>query len=374
MTTTVQIDGLIAGGEVGYTDHLRRHGPAPSATGLIEELGAAGLTGRGGAGFPAARKLAAVRAARGHSVLVGNGAEGEPLSAKDRWLLTRSPHLVLDGLSLAARALDAAQVYLYVQSPAVPAMRAALAQRDDRVRLVEAADGFLSGEESAVVRRLNHGPAVPTAKTRPVYSHGVSGLPTAVLNVETLAHIALIARRGAGWFRSYGTPAEPGTCLVTVSGTVREVELGTPLHALVGDDRGPVLVGGYHGAWLHPDDVDSAALSRESLARFGASPGAGVLHTLAPGTCGLSESARILDHLAGQSARQCGPCRNGLPTMAALLSQVTAGTAAELARLSAVVAGRGACHHPDGTVRFVRSVLRVFGAEIDAHLAGRCSR
>ncbi|MBN9098502.1 MAG: SLBB domain-containing protein [Pseudonocardia sp.] len=350
---------------------------------VIAEVAAAGLTGRGGAGFPVARKLAAVNAAvtvTGRTpVVVGNGSEGEPASSKDRVLLTTAPHLVLDGLAVAADAVGADRAHLVVTPAAVAAVRAAVAQRSDRVPVdvVAAGEHFVSGEETAVVAGLEGRRAVPGDKFRRVVESGVHGRPTLVQNVETLAHLGLIARSGAAWFRSRGTAAEPGTALVTISGAVArpgvfEVDHGAPLRDVVGlaGPRGetPVLVGGFHGAWLAPHEVAGAAFCRASLGTFGASPGAGVLIVLPAGASGLAETARITAYLAGQSAGQCGPCVNGLPRLAAELGRVAAGHGsrpddrAELYRLAGLTEGRGACHHPDGTVRLVGSALRVFGA------------
>jgi len=119
-------------------------------------------------------------------------------------------------------------------------------------------------------------------------------------------------------------------------------------------------------------------MSRAGLAEFGASPGAGVVHALPANYCGLVETARITTYLAEQSARQCGPCMFGLPAMADTLRRLATGRPdrdlpGRVAALTTLVAGRGACHHPDGTVRLVRSCLTVFAHEIDLHLAGRCT-
>ena len=390
---------LVDASEADLDGHRRRHGPLPERPRggwLIDELERAGLTGRGGAGFPSWRKLAATATPTegtggGRPVVVANGAEGEPASDKDRTLLTHAPHLVLDGLQLAAAAVDAERGYVYAAPSSLAAVCTAVADRRaarvDRIPLevVEADTGFLSGEASAVVARLNGRRPLPSDKARRVAESGVGGRPTALHNVETLAHLAMIARYGADRFRAAGTPDEPGTMLVTVSGHVpapgvREVPLDVPLPValgLRGPVPGPVLVGGFHGAWLAPGEAASARLSRASLSRLGASPGAGVLVALPPGRCGLAETARIVHHLAGASARQCGPCRNGLPAMADTLARLAGGgptpeLVARTHRLTALVSGRGACHHPDGTARLVRSALRVFAADVDAHLHGRC--
>jgi NADH:ubiquinone oxidoreductase subunit F (NADH-binding) len=184
------------------------------------------------------------------------------------------------------------------------------------VRLVAAPDAFVAGEESAAVAAVAGRSAVPADKLLRVTDAGAL-----VQNVETLAHIALIARRGPAWFRSAGTAEEPGTFLATVSGAVAdpgvvEAGYGIRLGELIDAAGGAtgrlhaVLVGGYHGGWVpaHPD----VPVSRAGLAAYGAAPGAGVVIALPAGSCGLAETARIAGYLAGQVAGQCGPCINGV--------------------------------------------------------------
>jgi NADH:ubiquinone oxidoreductase subunit F (NADH-binding) len=379
-------------------EHEARYGaPAWQGRGrLLSALEAAGLTGHGGAGFPAWRKMAA--AAKGRNpVVIANAAEGEPASAKDATLLAVSPHLVLDGLQLVAEAVGAREAHLYVRrGRAEASARAALAERRghqrDRVdvRVTVASGHFLDGEESAVISALEGRAALPRDKRQPAAVAGLRGRPTLLHNVETLAHIALIARNGAEWFRAGGTAAEPGTFLATVSGDVAspsvvEAGYGVPLpdlFASVGGANAPlqaVLIGGYHGAWVplpYGADTD-LRISRAGLAAYGASPGAGVVVGLRTDACGLVASAKVLGYLAQQSARQCGPCLNGLPALAATMSDLAEGRAnrdapLRVERLSGLVERRGACHHPDGTVRLARTALEAFRDDVQAHLGGRC--
>ncbi len=384
-------------------EHQERLGALPWRGGagqLLATVEESGLLGRGGAGFPTWRKLAAVRSGR-RPVVIANAAEGEPASGKDRALLTQAPHLVLDGLQLAAEAVGAtrAAVYTAPGTGAVAVARALEERRSagvDRVRVAvhEAPDAFVSGEESAVVSVVGGGAALPRDKTRLVVESGLGGRPTLVQNVETLAHLALLARFGASWFRRVGTPDEPGTFLATVSGAVRspgvvEAPYGIGLDRLLdaaGGTAAPlqaVLVGGYHGAWVPSDAVAGLQVSRAALRPWGASPGAGVVMALPVGECGLVETSRIVSYLAGQSAGQCGPCLNGLPAVADTVAALAGGRLAgrtdagslerRLQWLARLVEGRGACSHPDGTMRLVRSTLRVFGDEIDLHLHGDCT-
>jgi NADH:ubiquinone oxidoreductase subunit F (NADH-binding) len=351
---------------------------------LIDLLERAGLTGRGGAGFPTARKLAAIQGRR--PVIVGNAMEGEPLSHKDAVLLQRSPDLVLDGLEVLRHALRPSRTVL--------ALGARVPTPPDRsgIEVRRLADSFVAGQETALVNQLNGHDPVPTDPSIPVFRRGVGGRPTLVLNAETLAQLALLVRYGATWFRSQGLEDDPGTFLISLTEStpglldhpgVLEARRGVTLREVLrrggADPRQvqAVLIGGYHGAWVPGHALDTP-LSRPGLAPFGATPGAGIVHLLDTRACPLDASARVTAYLAGQSARQCGPCLNGLPHLARTMARLARPGAdpallQELDRVQHLVTGRGACKHPDGTVRFVTSTLRVFEAHVREHLHGRCS-
>jgi NADH:ubiquinone oxidoreductase subunit F (NADH-binding) len=374
-------------------EHLRLYGPLAAGRDLIGEIEAAGLTGRGGAAFPTAVKLRAVSARRGRPVVVVNGLEGEPSSAKDRLLLRRLPHLVIDGAVRLASALGTRDVLIAHAAAAWregEALRAALDERargglHDRaeIEVVAVPDGFLSGQETALVRYLNGGPALPTFTPPRPFESGVARRPTLVQNAETAAQIALIAHRGAAWFRQAGTAAEPGTALFTVSGGVArpgvyEAALGSPLRALVAAAGGltatprALLVGGYSGTWIEAGQAAGLTLDEAALRAVGGSLGVGAIAVLPADACGLCESARVARYLARESAGQCGPCFNGLDAIAGRLERQGADRTA-LDRWGAMVSGRGACRHPDGAARFVSSAVRVFGLELDRHDPRRCA-
>jgi NADH:ubiquinone oxidoreductase subunit F (NADH-binding) len=382
---------------IDLATHHRQFGPLPyrgRAGLLIDDIRASGLTGRGGAAFPVHRKLTAVLTAGGRPVAVANGAEGEPASAKDKSLLLLAPHLVLDGLQLAAEATGAQEGVLYagVEESAAHWLAGLIKRRAnvgiDRipVSFVEAPSRFIAGQESALASRISGGAARPAFTPPRVFERGIDGRPTLVQNVETLAHIGVIARYGPAWFRETGTAEEPGTVICTLrqaTGRIElaEVTLGTRLTSLV-DLRGAsaVLIGGYHGAWLPAEVAATLRLSNASLRPHGASVGAGVVAALPARRCGLAETARVARYLALESAGQCGPCRNGLPRIATALADLAVpggprdpALLADLKRWSGLVKNRGACAHPDGTVRFIGSALRTFAGEIDAHRRGRCT-
>jgi NADH:ubiquinone oxidoreductase subunit F (NADH-binding) len=376
----------------GLADHLDRYGPAPARPpGLIEAVKAAGLRGRGGAGFPTARKMAAV-AGRRRPVVVANGLEGEPASTKDKTLLSLAPHLILDGAVLAAQAVGAREAIVCVarsSASAVAALRFAVAEREraglDAVVLTVALtpDAYVAGEESALIHWLNGGESKPTVVPPRPFECGVGGRPTLVDNVETLAHLALIGRFGAEWWRSVGTADDPGSGLVTISGSISrpgvyEVPLGMPLGSVLAAagataaGTAAVLVGGYFGTWVRTESVGRVSLGVDSLRRAGASFGCGVLAVLGPQSCGLAEAARVTRWLAGENAGQCGPCMFGLPAIADAMDALVRGNRTgvaeqQLARWLGMVKGRGACKHPDGAARFVESSLAVFADEINLH-------
>jgi NADH:ubiquinone oxidoreductase subunit F (NADH-binding) len=379
------------GHPVDLRTHLSVHGPLPAlAPGvLVDGVRRAGLIGRGGARFPTAVKLQSVASGRGPRVVVVNGVEGEPVSAKDRCLLGRAPHLVLDGAVAAAGAVGAVRVIVAVRPGARGTVATAADERRrsrmDRVQpeIVATPERFLAGEESALVNFLSGGPLLPRLVPPRPYERGVDGRPTLVSNAETLAHLALIARHGPQWFRQVGTPAEPGSTLVTIGGAVRdpgvyEVARGVRVADALSRAGGAtasvqaLLVGGYAGTWVPAPAVWEAPLSEEGLAPAGGVLGAGLVIALPVEACGIAETARILRYLSDESAGQCGPCVNGLAAIAGGMEELAFGrpprdTVDRLRKWAWQVSGRGACHHPDGAVRLVTSALKVFAGDLASH-------
>jgi len=387
---------------IGLLEHEELHGPLPlpglrgraqrdSASRLMDVIERSGLTGRGGAGFPAGRKLRSVAGERGRPVVVANGCEGEPASAKDRLLLSRAPHLVFDGISLAAFAVGADRAFLTVHQrerrlaaslEAAAAARAAAGIDAIPIEIVGIPSRYVSSEQSAIVHYLNGGPALPTFSPPRTHERGVDGRPTLVNNSETLAHIALIARYGDRWFRSAGVPGAAGTMLVTVDGAVAspgvyEVELGTPIGAVLMSAGGlterpqAVLTGGYFGTWLPINVAWQLPLTHRDLKAAGGALGAGIIIALPDTSCGLAETARVVRYLAAETAGQCGPCVFGLPALANAVADLAYQgerlATRQIGALTGLVAGRGACKHPDGVTQLVRSALDAFAADAAWH-------
>ena len=386
---------------MSFTEHRDLHGDLPdvarSRSGrpdpLLTELRESGLRGRGGGGFPLDRKIQAVLQAGGTPVVLVNANEGEPMSVKDRMLLASVPHLVLDGALAVAGALRTSDVVIAVDerfTDAIDALQLSLAERPDvdaagrpSPQLVPVPTGYVSGQETSVVHFINRGVVRPTTQPPRITERGIAKRPTLVSNVETLAHVALIARHGAGWFREIGPDDEPGSALVTFSGGIThpgvyEIEHGSHLGGLIEAAGGftetprAFLFGGYAGTWVDGRNALTLRLSRNGLHRAGATIGAGIIVALPQSACPVAEVAAVADWMEEQSAHQCGPCVNGLASLADTLADVRDGQAQrsapdDLRRWSSLVLGRGACAHPDGVARFVTTALSVFNREFAEH-------
>jgi NADH:ubiquinone oxidoreductase subunit F (NADH-binding) len=399
------LSGVSHRGTAQLERHLDEHGPLPapaelSAKTLLAAVEAAGLRGRGGAGFPAALKMRAVRSARGQAIVVANGCESEPMSAKDALLLRELPHLVLDGAALAARVVGAEQVIVAyegqnadTQVSLAHAIRQRRAAGTDTVafELFAAAEKFLTGQETSLLSQLGGGPPVPSFIPPRPTERGVRRRPTLVQNVETLAHLALIARHGSGWYRALGSDDEPGSTLVTLAGAVGspgvyEIELGTRLEALLEAAGGPtgqiagLLVGGYFGSWLPAALAGELELSNGWLRAHDAALGCGVVVALPASACPVAETVRVAVYLATETARQCGPCVHGSAALARTLHGLAlgrpeAGAFAALRRWTTSLPGRGACHLPDGLSHFVATALATFPRQFEDHArGGPCER
>jgi NADH:ubiquinone oxidoreductase subunit F (NADH-binding) len=396
--------GVPLGGALSLEQHIAIHGPLPAASGrgrrrgreraalLIDEIERSGLLGHGGAAFPTATKMGAVASARRRAIVVVNAAEGEPASHKDRTLLERLPHLVLDGAILVAEAVDADEVIVCACESAEEGIesmahaieeRGASAERSPRLHLASVPSHYVAGQESALVNYLNGGPAKPTFAPPLPLEQGVRRRPTLVNNAETLAHVALIARHGASWFRQLGTASQPGSALVTLAGPVAypgvyEIEHGASLSSLIRAAGGGTagvrgaLIGGYAGSWVAGELLNGVALSNEHLAAHGASLGAGVVLLLSQNACPVAETARVARWLAAQSTRQCGPCLHGLDALATTIEEIAGGIAPakvgqRIERLASLTLGRGACGHPDGAVKLILSSCETFEVEFIQH-------
>ncbi|WP_371656656.1 MULTISPECIES: NADH-ubiquinone oxidoreductase-F iron-sulfur binding region domain-containing protein [unclassified Streptomyces] len=391
----VLLAGLEGKRRLDRAQHLAVHGEPPRlrASELAELAERIDLRGRGGAGFPLARKLRAVMkaadAVEGRCAVIVNGTEGEPSCLKDTALLLYAPHLVLDGLELAVEALDAEEGVIGVtREDTEKSLTDALAERgaaaQDVLRIQRLPERFVTGEGTALTNGLNDRLAVPAGQKVRTSERGLRGLPTLLSNTETFAQLAIAARRGATAYCETGLSTEPGTVLLTVSGSwVVETPTGAPLSYILemcGATPGQgVLVGGYHGKWISAEAARSVTVSRAALSAVGGALGAGAVIPLPESTCPLGETARVARWMAEESANQCGPCVWGLNGLAEQMTALAGrgGRPAYDAVFQYMdgVRGRGACSHPDGTSGFVTSALSAFSADVSQHVyEGGCGR
>ncbi len=380
-----------------WPEHCRRRGARPRGDRwLVEAADAADLRGCGGAFFPAARKWRGALAGRGPVTVVVNAAESETLSAKDATLLRLRPHLVLDGLATLAETLDARSAVLWMHDSDHVSRRAVLeAVRERRragvqevpVSLQPVPGGYLSGESSAIKQAIDGGPLLPRFRGA-APAAGEDSRSIVVHNVETLARLSLLSRRGVAAGAGATVRPEPAGAssrlltvltprdrrVVEVPTTMRLDEVVTQVAGREPGDGSAVLLAGFGGVWARWADVADMPVAESAARARGLTLGPGIVAPLWGETCGVSATAAIAAYLARASARQCGPCLFGLPALAESMARLARGTArrGELAQLRsdlAAVDGRGACHHPDGAARLVRSSLHVFADDVAAHAA-----
>lgn len=419
---------LLAGPPVtSLQDHVARDGGTALAAArsldpevVIEEVTASGLRGRGGGGFPTGRKWAGVRGAGlGRRFAVCNAAEGEPGTFKDRALLRHDPYTVLEGLALAAYAIGAESAYIATKASyereAEQLARAIAEMAGDplfgtlQITLVLGPDEYLFGEEKALLEVIEGNDPLP--RLLPPYEHGLFATdvqtgwqavdapvgaadrgqpnPTLVNNVETLAHVPRILREGAAWFRSMGTTESPGTTIATVVGDVQaplvvEVELGTPLSALIEQAGGPrperrvqAVFSGVANGVITADHLDVPACY-EGLADVGSGLGSAGFVVYDDTACMVEVAHTLSRFLYVESCGQCRSCKFGCGEITRSLETLLRGGGTDQdievigARLRSVT-DQTRCYLAAEEQTLVASLLREFPEEFALHLEGRCS-
>jgi NADH-quinone oxidoreductase subunit F len=392
----------------------------PGAT--IEAIAASGLRGRGGGGFPTGRKWAGIAGQEGtRHYLVCNGAEGEPGTFKDRALLRANPYAVVEGLIVAAFAVAAEEAFICIKrsyereiaavTRAVQEFQTAGICSDCTVNIVAGPDEYLFGEEKAMLEVIEGKPPLP--RWFPPYEHGLfasgpqegweagprgatprpdQSNPTLVNNVETLANVPSILARGADWFRSMGTKDSPGTVVATIVGDVvapdvGEVELGTPLHAVIdavgsGLSAGRTVKAVFSGVAnpvITARDLDTP-VSYEGFEAVGSAMGAAGFIVYDDTACMVDAAYRFSRFLSIESCGQCPPCKIGSSEITQRLQRIELGAGddndigAIHAWLDRVTDGNR-CYLAVEEQRVVSSVLRNFPEEFASHIEGHgCPR
>jgi len=316
---------------------------------IVDELKASGLTGYGGAGFPAGVKWEAVAGEPGPRFVVVNADEGEPGTIKDRYVMELRPHLMLEPVVLAMRLLDAPEGYIYLREEyatarsrlqdAIDEFRAAGLLDGLRLELVVGAGAYIAGEETAMLESMEGRRAMPRLKPPFPSQVGYLGRPTLIQNVETLAHIPAILRNGGEWWAALGTREAKGTRLWSVTGAVvapgcYEAPNGITTRELVeghaggfSDEVGCVVPGGAASGILPPAALD-APLTRDGLREWGAGPGSAAVQVFPASYSPLRLLAETMRFFAEESCQKCTPCRIGNRALHHLAEELEHGRAA----------------------------------------------
>jgi NADH-quinone oxidoreductase subunit F len=380
-----------------YTEYRAAGGYAPVERDILAEVLASGLRGRGGAGFPVAKKWSvAAETSNTPRYVVCNGGEDEPGSFKDRMLLEYRPHLVLEGMILAAQAIQAEEAFLYLNETyevCFARMHDAIDEASPSIKMTikKAPTVYVAGEDSAALEVLEGRPPKPRQKPPYPAAAGLFGKPTVVNNAETLANIPLIARNGAAWFRNYGTPESPGTMLFCLGDEMNnpglyELPLGTPLRYLYENLGGglksdrklkTILPGGPSCAFLTPAQLD-IHLDPESLKQGGSTLGCGVMRFYDEDACMVDETLRIAQFFARECCGQCPACRMETSMLSTMLERIQQGKgeAALFDQFQKILdfnRGKGYCALVNMPGPPIMSALRLFREEFEFHLRhGRC--
>jgi NADH-quinone oxidoreductase subunit F len=396
----------------GYESVERALRMAPAD--VVDLVDQANLNGRGGAGFPAAKKWRFMpkpgsSPGDGPNYLIVNGDEMEPGAFKDRFLLEAMPHQVIEGAIIAAHATHASEGIVLIRDcyrPGIAAMERAIAEAeaagllgrnilgsgfDLTLRIHPSAGRYIVGEETALIEALEGKRAVPRKRPPFPAQSGLWGRPTTVNNVETISLVPHILSNGAQWFRALSHTEEGGTKLYGVSGRVKkpqliEAPMGTTARELIercgGLSGNGVLrcfqPGGGATGFLEADDLDTP-LDFGHMQRAGSMFGTGTLIVLDQTACPVGVVARHLAFYARESCGWCTPCREGLPWAARIVRDLEDGTASasdiEVLRMTAAEAGprgRTFCDLMGGAMAPLSSALKRFGDLFEAHLHGGC--
>jgi NADH:ubiquinone oxidoreductase subunit F (NADH-binding)/NADH:ubiquinone oxidoreductase subunit E/Pyruvate/2-oxoacid:ferredoxin oxidoreductase delta subunit len=393
----------------GGFDSSRRCLKEISPDEIIDIVGKSALRGRGGAGFPTAKKWKTVKAAKGEDkYIVLNGDEGDPGAFMDRMLLESFPYRILEGMIIAAYAVGAGKGVLYIREEyplAVSRIQEAIKHCTERgflgdnifgsgfslhLRIMQGAGAFVCGEETALIASLEGKRGMP--RMRPPYpaDKGLWGKPTLINNVETFANIPWIFRNGADAFASVGTEKSKGTKVFALAGKISrggliEVPMGITIRQIVEQIGGGVTegrkfkavqIGGPSGGCI-PASLSDTPIDFETLTAQGAIMGSGGLIVLDDTDCMVDMARYFLSFTQDQSCGRCTPCRIGTRRMLDILERLCKGEGIKgdiekLESLALMIRKSSLCGLGQTAPNPVLSTIRHYRDEYEAHIAGRC--
>jgi NADH-quinone oxidoreductase subunit F len=374
---------------------------------VIEEVKASGLRGRGGAGFPCGIKWGFIPKQEGlPKYIVCNADESEPGTFKDRLLMEHDPHLLLEGCVVAGYAVGATTTYVYVRGEytrAADVLEAAIRDAYEQgvlgssvlgsgfrhdVYVHRGAGAYICGEETGLLESLEGKRGQPRVKPPFPAVVGAFGAPTVINNVETLCCVPSILERGAAWFKGIGTDERnTGPKLYALSGHVErpgtyELPIGVPFSTLLeaaggmyrGAELKAFIPGGASAAILGPEHRD-LELDFDRVAKAGSMLGSAAVMVMDESVCLVRATLRLAKFFNHESCGQCTPCREGTNWMELLLHKIEDGHASReevrvLGEVPDMIAGNSLCALGDAAAGPVRSLVKSFGSEIEAHLDG----
>jgi NADH:ubiquinone oxidoreductase subunit F (NADH-binding)/(2Fe-2S) ferredoxin/Pyruvate/2-oxoacid:ferredoxin oxidoreductase delta subunit len=364
-----------------------------------------GLRGRGGAGFPTGLKWEICRRKKSNiKYIICNADEGDPGAFMDRSVLEGNPHTVIEGMIIGAYAFGAEEGYVYIRAEyplAVKRLRKALNQARQKgflgkdifgkgfnfdVKIKLGAGAFVCGEETALIASIEGKRGMPRAKPPFPVDSGLWGKPTVINNVETLANVPYIIRRGAEWFSSFGTENSKGTKVFALTGKVKntgliEVPFGITLKEIIFDIGGgieggrmfkAVQTGGPSGGCI-PATFLNLEVDYESLAQVGSIVGSGGMVVLDDTDCMVNTAKFFLEFTQAESCGKCTPCRVGTKRLLEILGRITSGKGREgdielLEELSHYIKAASLCGLGMTAPNPVLSTIRYFRDEYEAHI------
>ncbi|NCO83692.1 MAG: NADH-quinone oxidoreductase subunit NuoF [Nitrospirae bacterium CG_4_10_14_3_um_filter_44_29] len=382
-------------------------GMTPEA--VTAEIKNSGLRGRGGAGFPTGVKWEACRkTAAGQKYIICNADEGDPGAFMDRAVIEGNPHAVIEGMLIGSYAIGASRGYVYIRAEyplAVERLKYAIKDAHERgflgsnifgsklkfdIQLKLGAGAFVCGEETALIASIEGQRGMPRPKPPYPVFQGLWGKPTVINNVETLANIPYIIKKGSAWYSSYGTEKSKGTKVFALTGKVKntgliEVPMGITLREIIYDIGGgieggkalkAVQTGGPSGGCIPANMVD-INVDYESLARVGSIVGSGGMIVLDEDNCMVNMAQYFLQFTQSESCGKCVPCRIGTKRLLEILSRITKGKGRDgdielLEKLSRDIKSASLCGLGQTAPNPVLSTIKYFRNEYEAHLKGKC--
>ncbi len=371
---------------------------------IVEEVKRSNLRGRGGAGFPTGLKWSFMPKGEGQKYFVCNADEGEPGTFKDRYIMSENPHQLIEGMVIGGFAIGATVGYIYIRGEfefVAKTLQKAIDEAYEKGFLGKnilnsgfdfdlyihlGAGAYICGEETGLINSLEGKTGQPRLKPPFPAQYGLFGKPTTVNNVETIACVPDIIRKGADWFLTIGPDKNNGTKIYAVSGHVNnpgvfELPMGTPLREIIFEHAGgiiggkklkAVIPGGSSAPVLGPENLD-IPMDFDSLKNVGSMLGSGAIIVMSEDTCIVEAFTRLAKFYAHESCGQCTPCREGTAWMYKILKRIEDGEGKKgdldlVLDICNKIMGRTVCPLGDAAVLCIKPAIERFREEFEYHI------